>query len=58
MKKATIGGIVKQQGGVGFKITFENRQQANKYKDMFAWILRDDKFKLLVKGGYYDANKD
>lgn len=54
MKKATIGGIVKQHGGVGFRVTFDNKAQAQKYKDMFMWILKDDKFKLTVKGGYYD----
>jgi len=49
-----IGGIIKHTNGVGFKITFKDRDTANKYKDMFRWIPINDQHPLVYKLGYYD----
>jgi len=54
MNKAIVGGIVKHRYGVGFKITFPNRRLANKYKEMFDYIIKSDNIKTEVKNGYYD----
>jgi len=57
MKKnqCRLSGIIKHNDGIGFKITFDTSEQANKYKDMMKWILKDDGFKVLISKGYYDV---
>jgi len=57
MVSVTLGGIIKYQGGVGFKVVFKNKEQANKYKDMLRWILLDDGFTVKSNTGYFD-NKE
>ena len=54
MKTCTLGGIVKHSNGIGFKATFKDKTQANKYKDMLRHILASDGFKTAYKQGYYD----
>ena len=56
--KVIIGGIIKHNNtGIGFKITFPNKELANHYKDMFRWILLDDKLTVATNIGYHD-NKE
>jgi len=57
-KSCIIGGIVKHSNGVGFKLTFNNAELANKYKDMFRWILVADGVEVVYKLGYYDEYKE
>jgi hypothetical protein len=58
-EQITMGGIIKHSKGLGFKITFQNKETANKYKDMFRWILINDGHPLVYNHGYYDKyNKD
>ena len=52
--KVTLGGIIQCGGGIGFKTIFEDKETAQKYKDMFMWILKDDKFIVKNNMGYYD----
>jgi len=56
--KIIIGGIIKHKHGRGFKITFPDKETANKYKDMFKWILADDGYLIDMDTGYYDTKKD
>jgi len=63
MKKATLGGIIKLHSTnkdatdiCGFKIGFKTKEEANKYKEMFKWILESDKYKVVCKKGYYDGD--
>ena len=50
-KKCTIGRIVKHSRGYGFKITFDNFDEANKYKDQVYYIINVDGYKINnVKG--------
>lgn len=56
--KATLGGIVKhRKGGYGFKTTFCDPKTAQHYKDMFFWIITDDKIKTTKENGYYDKKE-
>jgi len=57
-QKITMGGIIKHSKGVGFKITFQDQNTANKYKDMFRWILINDNHPLIYNLGYYDTYKE
>ena len=52
-----VGGIIKHKDGIGFKISFSNAALACKYKDMFTWIVKDDKVSVDVKKGYYDKKE-
>ena len=52
--KVTIGGIIKYNGGIGFKCVFQDKEQANKYKDMIRWILNNDGYHIEDKKGYHD----
>ena len=55
MVKVIIGGIIKHNNvGVGFKITFPTKEMAQAYKDMFRWILLDDKLNVATNRGYFD----
>ena len=56
--KVIIGGIIKHgSAGVGFKITFPDKEMAQHYKDRFRLILLDDKCTVATNKGYYD-NKE
>ena len=52
--KCVIGGILKHNDGYGFKITFNNPETAQHYKDMIGWIIKNDKINTVVKKSYYD----
>jgi len=56
MHKTTcrLGGIIKHRQGIGFKVTFQDREQANYYKQMFYYILKSDYKDVENIGGYYD----
>ena len=54
MPKTIVSGIVKHNDGIGFKITFENAEQAQKYKEMFIWILESDDLEVGTMRGHYD----
>jgi len=54
MRSVTISGIIKHRNGYGFKITFNNNEEADRYKDMIRWILKDDGYHIENKKGYYD----
>jgi len=56
--KIKIGGIIKHNNGIGFKITFPDQNTANKYKDMFRWIIINDNHPLIYNLGYYDTYKE
>ena len=55
--RVTIGGIIRHKYGTGFKITFSSVDLARKYKDMFTWMLKYDKFIVRVERGYYDKKE-
>jgi hypothetical protein len=40
--------------GKGFKTIFNDVKTAQSYKDMFIWILKNDKFDVDIRLGYYD----
>lgn len=52
--KAIIGAIINHRNGVGFKLTFDDKETAQHYKDMFDFIIRSDNIKTEVKKGYYE----
>jgi len=52
-----MGGIIKHKNGYGFKITFTDSSLANKYKDMFRWIIINDNIPLIYNTGYYDKKE-
>lgn len=52
--KCIISGIVKHRSGYGFKVTFESKEHANKYKDILRWIIINDKLPLVCNIGYHD----
>ena len=56
-EKIIMGGIVKHSKGIGFKVTFTSPETANKYKDMFRWILVNDNHPLIYLKGYYDKKR-
>lgn len=49
-----VGGIITSRGRPCFRIIFPDKETAWKYKEMFTWILRDDKYPVEVRHGYYD----
>ena len=54
-----IGGILKNnKGWYIFKTSFNSMEQAQKYKDMFFWIIKNDKVKTEVSKGYYDKKEE
>ena len=56
--KVILGGIIKHNNiGVGFKITFPDKEMANHYKDMIRWILLDDKHIVATNKGYHDMEE-
>ena len=57
MKKCMIGGILRHNGGFGFKVTFDDVETTKYYKDMIFWIIKNDKFSMDVKNGYYEKEK-
>ena len=58
MPKTIVSGIVKHNDGIGFKITFETAEQAQKYKDMFIWILESDDLHVETVNAHYDKEKE
>jgi len=53
-----IGGIVKhKRGGYGFKISFSDVKDAQKYKEMLGWFAVDDKLVVDEDHGYYDRKE-
>ena len=52
--KIILGGIINHKHGIGFKITFPDKEMANHYKDMVRWILLDDKLNVATNRGYFD----
>lgn len=56
--QVVMGGIINHKQGVGFKITFIDKIQAQKYKDMFRWILLDDNMNVVTNLGYHDSKED
>jgi hypothetical protein len=57
MKKCMIGGILRHNGGFGFKVTFDDVETTKYYKDMIFWIIKNDNFSMDVKNGYYEKEK-
>jgi len=55
--KVVMGGIIGYSGGVGFKVVFPDKEMAQKYKSMMAWILQDDKLNVTIKRGYHDTKE-
>ena len=55
--RVTVGGIIRHSRGTGFKITFSSVDLARKYKDMFTWILKDDKLNVRMERGYFDKKE-
>ena len=53
----TVGGILRMNRGTGFKVSFSNVELARRYKDMFTWILKDDKMNVRVERGYFDEKE-
>ena len=56
--KVKIGGIIKFNGSPGFKLVFPNLEEARKYKEMFMYILKSDKFDVELGHGYLDVPKE
>lgn len=57
-RTATLGGIIKHnKKGVGFKVSFQNKKQAQYYKEMMMYILKSDEYMLQVHHGYYDKKE-
>ena len=55
----TLGCIIKHKNdGLGFKVTCPDQETANRYKDMFRWIILDAGLKVVYNHGYYDTYKD
>ena len=50
-----VGGILRHNRGTGFKITFSSVDLSRKYKDMFIWILKDDRLNVRIEKGYHDS---
>jgi hypothetical protein len=57
MPSATIGRIIKHSNGIGFKVTFNTKEEAQKYKDEIYFIISVDGYKIDNKGGCYDKNQ-
>ena len=53
-----IGGIIKHKaGGYGFKISFSDIKDAQRYKEMLGWFVIDEKMVLSEDKGYYDRKE-
>jgi hypothetical protein len=52
-----IGGIIKHDGGIGFKLTFKDKEQAQYYKKMVFMVLEDDFDNITMNHGCYDEVK-
>ena len=55
--RVVMGKIIKHKKGCGFKITFPTKEEAQKYKKMFAWIIADDGYRIDNDTGYFDEEK-
>ena len=55
-RNCEIGGVLKHNGGYGFKITFDDKDSALYYKDMMYWIIKNDNFNMNMKDGYYERD--
>lgn len=53
--KVVLGRIIKHKNGRGFKITFPDKEQSQKYKEMFGWILANDGYRIDNDTGYFDG---
>ena len=61
--KVEIGGILKyklgsNQHGYGFKTVFKTSEEAQSYKEMMYFILRNDHYKVNNGKGYYDKKEE
>lgn len=56
MKKTVhLGGIInRRQLGVGFDIIFKTKDEAQRYKEMLMFILKNDKYNVETAMGYHD----
>lgn len=54
-KIIAVGGIIKHADRIGFKISFPNKEIAQKYKEAFIWYMESDGYKIDNKRGYYDV---
>lgn len=53
--KCIISGIVKHKDGMmGFRVSFNTPELAQKYKEMVKWYIESDKIRTTVKRGIYD----
>lgn len=57
-EELVVGGIIASDGKPCFKIVFPNQELAWKYKEMFVWILKDDKYKVKVNHAYFDKKNE
>jgi hypothetical protein len=57
MKQCEIGGIISHRDGYGFKIRFDTIKQAQYYKGLLAYALREDKYKIKNNKGYHDKKE-
>jgi len=57
-KDCILGGIIRYNDGVGFKIIFNDSQLANYYKNMLQYILKSDGFNVTNKKAYYDTKEE
>ena len=57
---AKFGPILKQSAGslYGFRINFNTNKEAQHYKDMFIWIVKDDRYKIMNECGYGEKRKE
>ena len=58
-KVAKMGGIVSTstRNGYCFKVTFDTAEEANHYKEMMGFILKNDKYIIEYGTGYYDTRE-
>lgn len=52
-----IDGIVKHKNGFGFKISFSDVKDAQRYKEMIGWFAVDEKLVVDEDKGYYDRKE-
>jgi len=56
--KIVFGAMIKHKDKMtGFKISCPNRKIANKYKNMFAHIMKNDGYKIEYMKGYQDKEE-
>lgn len=54
MKVCTLGRILKRRSGYGFTVVFKTPQEAQKYKDQIKYVIKVDRYRMVVKEGYHD----